>query len=247
MVYARDRKEPYCHFFKDWFKFINRIKSEGLPYQEEQNPALKPFLVQIPQDVSSIQKSLNLGGACKLCDMFCHMCACKIYGTVSQLMTWKEGHLRCHRYCLGHKDAPEKCFHWEVDNNDEIKIKKQMINVHLLHDELRFFFRLLPEFQVNQVFSPVAIKSYYSVNPKFPSLHVEEDEDVQSTLTIKKAVTDVNRHTDPGHIDFIYPPQTCQVQTAYRLMLDKELILQKMYRFCSYSVEVKQKYLRLSI
>ena len=45
MVYTRDGKHPYRKFFKDWFAFINKIKKEGLPYPDKNNPALKPFKV----------------------------------------------------------------------------------------------------------------------------------------------------------------------------------------------------------
>ena len=79
MAYSKDRKTPYQNFFSDWFSFINKIKTEGLPYRDPQNPAIKPIKVRIPQDVSSIQKSLSLGGACKACDIFCHMCTCRNY------------------------------------------------------------------------------------------------------------------------------------------------------------------------
>ena len=35
MAYAKNGKAPYCHFFEDWFKFINKIKKEGLPYRNK--------------------------------------------------------------------------------------------------------------------------------------------------------------------------------------------------------------------
>ena len=53
MVYAKDGKNPYQHFLKEWFEFINKIKKEGLPYQNEKNKAIKPILTRIPQDTSS--------------------------------------------------------------------------------------------------------------------------------------------------------------------------------------------------
>ena len=139
MVYAKDGKKPYREFFKKWFLFINKIKKEGLPYRDEKNPALKPFLVRIPQDVSSIQKSINMGGACKACDLFCHMCACRSYGANSQLFAWREDHLRCKHFCLNQPNPPKKCHHWPVDDDEEIERKKQLINFLLLLDEIRWF------------------------------------------------------------------------------------------------------------
>ena len=43
-----------------------------------------------------------------------------------------------------------------MGDEGEIQRKKQMINVHMLHDEIRFF--LLPDCQANQLLSPVVIK-----------------------------------------------------------------------------------------
>ena len=238
MVYCRDGKEPYRDLFKDWFAFIYKIKKDGLPFRNERNPALKPFKVRIPQDVSSIQKSLNMGGACKACDMFCHMCACRSYGASSQLMSWREGHLRCHTFCLCQENPPEKCFHWEVDDNEEIIRKQQKIHALLVHDEIRHF-RLLPECFQKNILSANAIKVYFSVNEKFPSFHIQEDPTVKSGTKIKTSVTDANRKNDPSHIDFICPLRTCQVRTPNSSLLDSELILRNLFRYCSYPVETK--------
>ena len=37
------------------------------------------------------------------------------------------------------------------------------------------------------------------------------------------------------------------MRTAYSSLLDTELILRKMYSYCSFSVEIKQIYLKLSV
>ena len=114
-------QDTILRFKKKWFQFINKIKKEGLPYRDEANPALKPFLVRIPQDVSSIQKSLNMGRACKACDLFCHMCACRSYAGQSQLFEWRKGHLRCKEYSLNQPNPSQKGFHWHVDDDEEIQ------------------------------------------------------------------------------------------------------------------------------
>ena len=246
MVYAADGKQPYRLFFKDWFMFINKIKKEGLPYRDEHNPALKPFLVRIPQDTSSIQKSLNMGGACKACDLFCHMCACKSYGAGGQLFNWREKHLRCKRFCLSQPNPPSRCFHWEVDDDNEIIRKKQMISVLLMHDELRLF-RLMPEVFTNNQLSAKAIKIHYQVNESLPSTHIEEDPSVKAGTRIQSDVTIADRFNNVTHIDYICPIETSHTRTAYSSLLDSELILRKMHRYCAFSVEIKQKYLRLSL
>ena len=62
-----------------------------------------------------------MGGACKACDLFCHMCACKSYGANSQLLSWREGHLRCQEYCLNKENPPAKTnFKAPTINTDKI-------------------------------------------------------------------------------------------------------------------------------
>ena len=246
MVYARDGKKPHRYFFKEWFDFINKIKKEGLPYRDAKNPAIKPILTRIPQDLSSIQKSVNMGGACKACDLFCHLCACRSYGGNCQLMRWREGHLRCRDYCLSKQNCPSKCFHWEVDDEHEIERKKQVIKSMLLLDEIRYF-RLLPDcFQQNS-FSARSIKIHYSINEKFSDCHVEEDPAVVQQSQLLTSVTDANRQSDARHINFVCPTQPCVIRTAYNSMLDRELIIRKLFGYCTYPVEIKQKYLLLSV
>ena len=52
---------------------------------------------------------------------------------------------------------------------------------------------------------------------------------------------------NPRHIDFECSSESGVIRTGYSSLLDIELILQKMYRYCTYPVEVKQTYLRLSV
>ena len=61
------------------------------------------------------------------------------------------------------------------------------------------------------------------------------------------SATDANWYNNAAHIDFKCPQNSSQVRTAYSFLLDNKLILREMYCFCSYSVEIKQKYLCLSI
>ena len=246
MVYAKHGKLPYRHFFKEWFSFVNKIKKEGLPYRDAANPAIKPVQVTVPQDVSSIQKSLNMGGACKACDLFCHMCACKSYGAGCQLMQWHEGHLRCQHFCLSQPNPPQKCFHWAVDDRDEIERKKQEIKVILMLDEIRSM-RLIPECFQNNIIHPTAVKIFYAVNNKFPDYHIEEDPTVKAATQVLTSVTAANRYNDPRHIDFKCPVLPGTIRTAYSSFLDRELILRKIFWYCLSSAEVKQKYLKLYI
>ena len=92
-------------------KQIKKIKEEGLPYRDQNNPAIKPILARIPQDASSIQKALGIGGACKACNLFCHACLCTSYGPKSLLLFHREGRFRCRRFCLSKTNGvfPKKC------------------------------------------------------------------------------------------------------------------------------------------
>ena len=214
MVYARDGKTLYQKFFKEWFAFINKIKHKGIPYPDENNPKLMPFKVRIPQDCSSIQKSLNMGGACKSCDLFFHFCARTSYGASLYLMKWREGHLWCKRFCLSQADPLSNFFHWEVDEEEEIEKKKQQVKVFLLFEELQSFY-LMPDYFKSQILSPKEIKYYYRVNVKFPDSHVEEDLSVKSASRIKTYVSDLNRANDPMHIDFMCATSTGHVWTTF--------------------------------
>ena len=77
--------------------------------------------------------------------------------------------------------------------------------------------------------------------------HVEEDPVVQAGSQILTSVTDATRFSDPKHINFLCPTSPCAIRTAYNSLLDRELIIRKLFGYISTSVEIKQKYLLLSI
>ena len=66
-----------------------------------------------------------MGGACKACDLFCHMCVCKKYGAGCELLQWRDGHLQYSHFCLSQPNPPAKCIHWAVDDRDKIEQKKR--------------------------------------------------------------------------------------------------------------------------
>ena len=67
----KDGKKLYEEYFADWFQFIRQLKTEGLPARPEYDwKSVKPMQVCVPQDTSSIQKSIGMGGACKACNLF---------------------------------------------------------------------------------------------------------------------------------------------------------------------------------
>ena len=135
---------------------------------------------------------------------------CTSYGDSSHLMKWREGHLQCKRFCLSQANLLSKCFHWKVDDKEEIEKKTQKIKMFLLFEELQSFY-LMPDYFKYQMLSPKAIIYYYHVNVKFSDSHVEEDPSVKYTSRIKTSVSDLNRENDPMHIDFMYATSTGHV------------------------------------
>ena len=113
-------------------------------------------------------------------------------------------------------------------------------------DEIRSF-RLIPDCFENNSIIPKAVKVFYTVNNQFSDYHIEEDPTVKAATQIITNVTAANRFQDPRHIDFKCPAAPGAVRTAYRSLIDRELILRKIFRYCASSVEIKQKYLRLSV
>ena len=173
MAYAKDGKLPYRHFFKEWFSFINELKKNSLTYQDNKNPAIKPMKQSVPQDISSIQKLLKMGGDCKYCDLFCHMCACRSFGANIQLLFWREGHLNCKENCLSETNSSATCFRWQVDDDKEIEQKKKLVHLTLLFDELPLL-RLKPTCSQNSRLIPSIVKDYYTSHNIFSDTHVEE-------------------------------------------------------------------------
>ena len=101
LAYVKDGKLPYELYFKGWFQFIQQLKTKGLPARPEKGwKAVQPVQVSVPQDTSSIQKAIGMGGACKACDLFCHACSCTSVGPKSLLLFYREGRWRCRRFCL---------------------------------------------------------------------------------------------------------------------------------------------------
>ena len=122
-----------------------------------------------------------------------------------------------------------------------------MIRSILMLDEIRFF-RVSNDRFKNILLSPKSIKIHYSVvGSSSADCHIEEDPAVESGSELLTSVTDANRFQDPQHINFVCPSNPCAVRTAYSSMLDRELILRKLFRYCSTPVETKQKYLLLSV
>lgn len=116
----------------------------------------------------------------------------------------------------------------------------------ILLDEIRSL-RFLSDCFSHNILIPLVIKLHYAIHPYLCNKHVEEVTAVEAGTRILTFVTAANRFSDARHIDFKCPVRPGFIRTAYSSMLDQELILRHLVWYCNYPIEVKQKYLRLSI
>ena len=254
LAYVKDGKEPYELYFRDWFQFVQKLKKYGLPARPDRGwKIVQPVQVCLPQDTSSIQKAIGMGGACKACDLFCHACACTSYGPKSMLLFFREGRWRCRRFCLNKHTFSKQCYHWEVDDDEEISRKKQQIKVIFLYNELYAVCSAINH-QDGTFLVPSVVRPYCQANKVTTDYHVEEEESVINGTKIEWMPTDANKHNNINHIDFIIPPlvpgqPVSRIRIQYGGLLKRELILRKMFRELGQgkTLESMQKILKRSL
>jgi hypothetical protein len=122
ILIAKDTKELYSKYFKDFFAFFKQVETAG--FGEFQ----RPFLVSSPQDLSSLWKCYDKGGACKLKKEFCHLCAC-----LSDVCH-KPRQVPCERCVLHGRD---KCYHWVVgDEATLVRAEARLQSMYVTHPYL---------------------------------------------------------------------------------------------------------------
>ena len=255
IAYVKDGKLPYEMYFSDWFKFIQKLKTEGLPARPEKGwKVVKPVRACVPQDTSSIQKAIGMGGACKACNLFCHACACTSYGPKSMLLRYREGRWRCRKFCLSRKgNFSKRCYHWEVDDKCEIQTKIQKIKIIFLFIELyNVTCDVFNRNEAGNFLVPTLVKMYCRTNKMSIDKHVEEEESVSLATTMEWMPTDANKNNSMTHIDFVIPPNQpgrppSVVRIQYGAKLKRELILRKMYRELNQDLEHMQIVLKRTI
>ena len=149
---------------------------------------------------------------------------------------------------------PKKCYHWEVDDDEEIGRKRQFINMIFLYKELH---NLSCNFGVNNSDSqlvPSLVKSYCRVNKISTEHHIEEVDSVIEGTKMEWMPTDANKSQNMTHIDFKIPPiqngrPPCPKRVQYGGLLKRELILRRMFRALGQgsSLESMQQSLKRSI
>ena len=115
MAQCRETKEHYHKNIDHMFKFMNECKKNGI----ETDDGTYNINCCFPADLSCHWKVLGMGGACKVSEMFCHLCGC----TSQNCAKFKTGSQRCST-CID--DNVAKCYHHKMDDEEEIvrKIKR---------------------------------------------------------------------------------------------------------------------------
>jgi hypothetical protein len=122
ILIAKDTKELYNKYFKDFFAFFKQVETAGFG---EFN---RPFQVSSPQDLSSLWKCYAKGGPCKKKKEFCHMCAC-----LSDVC-YKPREVPCDRCVLSGR---EKCYHWVAgDEATLVRAEARLQSMYATHPYL---------------------------------------------------------------------------------------------------------------
>ncbi len=72
---AVDSKQLYENVIKDFYKWGNNLRLNGLP-ASDLGPKLMPFQILFMNDVKATWYLSNKGGGCKNKTHFCHFCTC---------------------------------------------------------------------------------------------------------------------------------------------------------------------------
>ena len=90
MLFGKDSKQVYRDVFDGIFKYMKILVMTGIA-ESALGPALKPFLIQLPQDLKSFWVLLGTGGAAKVAEDFCHLF---VYKSLS-ILHFTEGLNQC--------------------------------------------------------------------------------------------------------------------------------------------------------
>ena len=98
---------------RHFFDFIKKIDEEGIQYNGHTYLVSSTF----PADMSCHWKVLNLGGSCKVKDLFCHHCRCHS----NELTSFCIDDMRCN-WCKSENNL--KFYHFDVNTEEEINRKQ---------------------------------------------------------------------------------------------------------------------------
>jgi len=103
LIFGKETAKAVQECFRNCHDFVKKLETKGLPARDGL-PALKPFKISSPQDLSSFWKVLDKGGACKQKKLFCHCCMCESKDCAS----FKIGESRCN-WCKKNSVITMKC------------------------------------------------------------------------------------------------------------------------------------------
>ena len=101
--------------------------------------SLVPFKnCAFPMNMSAEQKCLNVGGGCKVAERFCTKCSCR---SSKLAYFWEQGGQKrhcgiCEELGVGNDNVTHKCWHYPVDDVEEIQRKRTVISGKLGVDKL---------------------------------------------------------------------------------------------------------------
>ena len=116
MSQCKETKKHYHEHTRHIFDFLVDASKNGIQHEG------KTYRVNMcfPADQSCHWKVLGMGGACKVANMFCHLCGC----TSQECARYKTGSNRCTR-CI--RNNADQCYHHHLDTEEEIIRKKEKI------------------------------------------------------------------------------------------------------------------------
>jgi hypothetical protein len=106
---AKDNKTLYEDVFKEFYRWGERLKVEGLPASNGE-PALKPFILTHTCDLKASWYLSNRGGGCKTKKFLCTLCSCSRH----HLTSYNVDDFRCDR-CK--RRGKSKCYHHSVHDS----------------------------------------------------------------------------------------------------------------------------------
>ena len=112
---SSEGKKNYHVSTKHVFEFMEQCSTSGIQTDDG-----KTYHVEccFPADLSCHWKVLEMGGACKVTQLFCHLCGC----TSDRCAKFKTSSQRCKRCKRAHI---AQCHHFKIDDDTEIDRKKE--------------------------------------------------------------------------------------------------------------------------
>jgi hypothetical protein len=130
IVSAPETRILVTEHFRNFFTFFDGLRQVGRPVNGEE-PALKPFVVICPADMSFQQKITGLGGACKVMKHFCICCESNSLENFDLFYKTDDPKELCH-FCRA--NGVSSCSHRAVNDEAELTRKQDWLVKTLIED-----------------------------------------------------------------------------------------------------------------